>query len=428
MNNMTLKERWLRHVFGIGLACLALPLWAQAPGRDFTFDSTSDETDGVLAFTMPGDYVFDPESYSPALDPDGDGVFHFTSINIAAGVTLRLKADVMGTRPVVWLATGNVDIHGELVLNGENGHNTDQMVRASVAGAGGFGGGLGRTSTSGSTAGNGPGAGMPSETNGSGEAGGGAGHRGNGGNGEPGPGGVAYGNNYLLPMIGGSGGAGGGRTSSDRGGGGGAGGGAILIASSSEIVIEGAIRANGGNGGAHVSDLFYGGGGGSGGAIRLIAPEIRGGGTLQTLGGTGPDHGGDGSKGRIRIECFRNTLTAPTNPTASLATPGPIFLPPALQPVKVTTVGGVAVPPNPSGGFFPADLAISEAGLTTVELEAQGIPPGTVVQLVMWSETGSRITVDSDPLVGTLESSTASADVSIPSGFSRFFVQAQWTP
>ena len=428
MNSMTLKEKWFGQAMGIWLACLSLPLWAQAPGRDFTFDSTSDETDGALSFTTPGDYIFDPESFSPALDPDGDGVFHFTTISIAAGVTLRLKADVMGTRPVVWLASGDVTILGEINLNGETGHNIDQMARSAVAGAGGFGGGQGRKPTSAATAGNGPGAGMPSEVDGSGKAGGGAGHWTNGGSGEPGPGGKAYGNPYLLPMFGGSGGAGGGFDSSFPGGGGGAGGGAILIASSTEIAVEGAIRANGGGGGAHLNQIFFGGGGGSGGSIRLIAPEIYGGGAIQALGGNGTDKGGNGSKGRIRIEGFRITLTAPTDPSASQATPGPIFLPPALQPVKVTSVGGVAVPANPTGGFFPADLAINEAGLTTVELAAQGIPPGTVVQLTMWSETGGRMTVDTDPLVGTLESSTTSVDISIPSGFSRFFVQAEWTP
>lgn len=32
--------------------------------------------------------MFDPKASNPPLDPDGDGIFHFTTITIAAGVTV----------------------------------------------------------------------------------------------------------------------------------------------------------------------------------------------------------------------------------------------------------------------------------------------------------------------------------------------------
>ena len=56
------------------------------------------------------------------------------------------------------------------------------------------------------------------------------------------------------------------------------------------------------------------------------------------------------------------------------------------------------------------------------------VPLGTVVHLVLTSENRDRVEVDSTPLAGTLEASTATASLTIPPGFSRFTVQASWTP
>lgn len=238
---------------GLGLAlALCLP-WSGVATAQPTFNSGSDGSEGALTITTPGTYqFFDSASIGRQLDPDGDGVYHFTTITIASGVTIDMTRSLHG--PVVWLATGRVQIDGLIDLDGSDGHpDGDGQANAAVAmpAAGGFAGGPAARSNSPAQAGGGPGGGqVHSLAHGSG---GGAGYVGPGGNGlaggTPAGSGRAYGNAFLLPLIGGSGGAGGGVNGSAYGTGGGAGGGAILIASSDRILVNGTIRANGGNGG-----------------------------------------------------------------------------------------------------------------------------------------------------------------------------------
>ncbi len=112
------------------------------------FDSGSTGADGALDFsgTPSGTTVdFIPNAFSPPLDPEGDSIYHFTTINIPAGVTVRFRADIAGSAPIHWLATGAVSIDGTLDLSGENGHgfsSVDARVPA-VPGPGGFAGGIG---------------------------------------------------------------------------------------------------------------------------------------------------------------------------------------------------------------------------------------------------------------------------------------------
>ncbi len=107
------------------------------------FVSGSDGSDGALSVAGgQGSFAFD----TSGLDTDGDGVFHFTTIDVGAGTTLILRADNPGLSegvPVVWLATGAVTIAGSLDLRGGTGHRFDNMAVASNPGAGGFAGGRG---------------------------------------------------------------------------------------------------------------------------------------------------------------------------------------------------------------------------------------------------------------------------------------------
>lgn len=127
----------------LGIGLLAALLVGGMPGNSLgqTFDSGSDGSDGALNLSAAGTIVFDPEELG--LDADGDGIYHFTTINIASGVTVRLGADIMGSKPVVWLATGDVQIDGTLDLNGEDGHYYSEPHISAIAGAGGFNGGIG---------------------------------------------------------------------------------------------------------------------------------------------------------------------------------------------------------------------------------------------------------------------------------------------
>jgi len=200
-----------------------------------------------LNLTTPGVVLFDPKTFTPPLNPAGDNIFNFTTINIASGVTLRLSGNNL-TGPVYLLATGAVTINGTMDLSGAPGHpagnNLSDRIPA-AAGAGGYGGGVGGRRDSVNFPpgpGNGPG-GSPVTNNGAG--------------------GTFTGSQFLIPLVGGSGGAGNIFTCGGPqliGGGGGAGGGALLIASSASITVNGTINANGGAAGttaeAAVAELF----------------------------------------------------------------------------------------------------------------------------------------------------------------------------
>ncbi|MCZ6677235.1 MAG: hypothetical protein O7E52_08290 [Candidatus Poribacteria bacterium] len=420
---------WMAPVFAM---MLLLASGITAVNAQFT--SGSDESDGALDFTgtEPGTTIkFDPAAYvDPAgnprpLDTDGDNIYHFTSITIPEGLTVRLAADILGTTSVVWLATDVVVVDGVITLSGQRGPPHNEVRLPAIAGAGGYNGGVGGAGASHAFPGDGPGAGKigrDTEDNDRGD-GGGAGHATAGGSGPENLGGPAYGNNFLLPLLGGSGGAGGIVRGGANGGGGGAGGGAFLLASTVSISLNGEIVANGGNGGNGGS--FNEGGSGSGGAIRLMSPVISGTGALSANGGTpGGRHGG--APGRIRVETTELTFTGSISPAAFFAAPGLVFLPEDTPALRITKVGGQDVSPNPTGSFVIPDVTIDAIGEITIEMAGSNIPVETVINLRIISESGSIVEVDSTPLGGTLEASTATATATLPHGFSRIFIEASW--
>ena len=268
-------------------------VFANTPAH--AFSSGSNESDGALNLNTPGVIEFDPVALG--IDRDGDHIFHFTSITVGTGVTVRLTARKING-PVVWLASGDIRIDGIVDLSGEKGQNAIEYINCgsrspSIPGSGGFPGGVGRCESNVPQSGAGPGGGRV--TFGA-RALQGAGHATEANFGVPGAS-KAYGNSFIVPLLGGSGGAGGDTYAPS--GGGGAGGGAILAASSTRIVINGQIKADGGNGGV------VWGGSGSGGAIRLVSNDIEGAGTLNAGGGDSY-----GSAGRIRLEASRFAFTA----------------------------------------------------------------------------------------------------------------------
>ena len=79
------------------------------------FSSGSDESDGALVLTATGPVIFDPSALG--LDPDGDNVYHFSTIEIGAGVTVVLSGQTINS-PLWWLASGDVQIDGIIDLDG----------------------------------------------------------------------------------------------------------------------------------------------------------------------------------------------------------------------------------------------------------------------------------------------------------------------
>ena len=348
--------------------------------------------------------MFDPKTFSPPLDPAGDNIFNFTTITIAAGVTVKLTGNVLNG-PVVWLAQGTVSINGTIDLSGQDGFSASNTTQRTltIPGAGGYGGGYPGVGANPAGAGIGPAGGAttaPASCAGSQAQGGGF-----------------TGNQFLVPLIGGSGGGG---SSADAGG---AGGGAILIASSVSISGTGSIKANGGAG-IGVS------GAGAGGAIRLVAPIISLSGSLNVTEGVLAVNCGIAAgspNGVVRIEGLQIGAINVSG-TLYTATPFGLFVSSAGIPsVRAVSVGGNPVAISPTGTFTVPDVTVNSNGPLAVAIQAANVPVGTVVTLVIFSENGPDQTILSTPLAGTLASSTATASVTLPSGFSKGFVKATFT-
>jgi hypothetical protein len=427
----TTNQKWLWRRLAIAFVMMA---GAGMLANAQTFNSGSNGSDGALNLTTPGTVVFDPAKFNPPLDPDGDNVFHFTTITIGAGVIVQLKNLPLRGRSVIWLASGDVKIEGTIDLSGQAGHVTNNPVPANRVsaepGPGGYAGGVGATPTSAAHSGSGPGRGgtnypgvLCRSVGFADMLGGGAGHGAGGSGFSPG---AAYGNVLLVPLRGGSGGGGG---NGGFGGGGGGGGGALRIVSSTSITINGTVAANGGDGGSGTTNVCANGngGGGSGGGIHLIASTVSGTGNLSAKGGGGSEVY-PGAVGRIRIDAFQQRFTGNAMPTASLGTPYNVPLPADVPSVRVVSVAGISVPSTPTGSFTMPDVTINQAVAVPVVIEAFNVPVGVVVQVYLTSESAPDQVVNSAPLAGTRQKSTATANVKIPPGYSRGFVRAAWTP
>lgn len=387
------------------------------------------------------------------------GVLHYTTVTIPAGVTVKFAKNSANTAVVI-LTTGDVAIAGTIDIGGGASLMTKyglagDMNKGGVGGPGGFDGGRGGLQEQNRKGGTGYG---PGGAGGGIHAGGGASDAGSGAEcyrrtqggggggfaaaGEPskciqdngwvfavdlrtGYAGPNYGSNSMLPLVGGSGGGGGAgglNGWSLPGSGGGGGGGAVMLVAAGSVSLTGTVNARGGNGGAiNNGDCNYtyrdsggAGGGGSGGAVRILTPAFSGSGSINVGGGTGgcrsgngtayvdnSNSGGHGSVGRSSIEIV-------SGGTFSLS---------VIPTLAITSIGGVAVPPNPSGAgdvTLPGELP-NPADIT---ISASGIPVGTVVKLTLSQPYNDKVTANASALAGTLQASTSTGSINIPSGSS----------
>jgi len=396
------------------LQLLVLASWTATPVEAQGFSSGSTGVDGS----------FSPSS-DVTLTVPPSGVFHFTTIAIPAGITVRFTRNAANT-PVTLLASGDVTIEGVLELSGGDGmpgaSGTRFVNDGGIGGVGGFAGGagsnglLGNVGGAGLGPGGGAGGGVPSFSSAGG--GGGFGVAGEGASGGVTEGGPAYGTSTLLPAIGGSGGGGGGAPLGMSSGGGGGGGGAIVIASSGTITLTGVIRAKGGAGGEPAGGAAAGGGG-SGGAIRLVANTLTGSdGTLDVNGGAAgqPGVGGGGGAGRIRLEADTNTLTVNLRGVIPSFGPASNVTVPNVPTLSITTVAGMAAPATPSASYGTPDIVLPATTVNpvSVTLAASNIPPGTILSVRVTPWVGAASSTTSTALSGSLDSSTATASVILP--------------
>jgi hypothetical protein len=395
------------------------------------FDSGSTGADGAFSASCT------PTPCTVTVTLPAGGVFHYTTYNVPAGITVKYGRNAANTSVTI-LATGDVTISGTIDVSGEPGatgaaSGMQLGPNRGRGGPGGFDGGNG-AGLAGSRGGNGlgPGGGTGGEPGGGGYKGGGGGGyltAGQTGVATGGAGGSAYGTPTLVPLLGGSGGGGGaGAFPLTTGGGGGGGGGALLIASGTSaaprtITLAGSIKAKGGQGA--IGGGWFGsppalGGSGSGGALRLIAHTIAGTGSVDVSGGSN-GFAGNGGFGRIRLEAasLTATLSFPGSPPPAVATVTTPALSPAVPnhpTLTITSIAGVSAPSTLTGSFATPDFTLP-AGTSnpTVSFAASNIPLGTTLSVTVKGHNQGLIsTATSSGLSGTLASSTASASVTIP--------------
>ena len=444
------KESCVEGVYTIDLGQAATRLW----------DSTSPRS---------GKGVYDPEKWAV--------VFKYTSVQIDEGCTVKF-VNHPSNPPVYWLVSGDVVIRGELNLDGERGRDKYDLAptRCAQPGPGGFAGGLSQTcdSDTGYTysggGGYGPGGSVTRVSSSSiYMTGSGASHATLGSIGEGGKIGALYGDETLIPLVGGSGGAGSNyswassqETFSMAGGsGGGAGGGAICIAASGTVTLEGLISARGNRGGITSSKpstnntAYFKGGCGSGGAVRLVAEAIQGsgsvdvssfGGTLESLQQDGYDFIGTvsfrdrclGGAGRVRLDSNHITLCKRNfsgwNVEPSLGNGDQVVL---WADAKITllTLGGARLPADPvyrQSGYNEC-VSFATAGERELVFRTENIPTdANVVVKVTPRQSGDDFTGTTVPATmdagGTFAQATWRAHIPLNDARTTFQVLVSTVP
>ena len=251
-----------------------------------------------------------------------------------------------------------------------------------------------------------------------------------------------YGDEELLPLVGGSGGSGGGSGDAQyTGGSGGAGGGAIRICSDVSITANN-LFANGGNGGS-AQGRAYLGGAGSGGAIHLQAPIMATNYVSAAGGYEAYPIQSYASNGRIRIDTNKfSTYGYPDEivpaPFSSSFLPGafggvPLPTPPTVTITSINGVtkksNGVPIDTQPLNMYSPPDLTFSSAttGNVPVVVSTTGIPSGTKVTFYLYSATDGVVSLGKPDVTvtATVTSNTATLNIpSLPAGVNRLFVRA----
>jgi len=301
-----------QHLIWICTFCASLP----APGSLLLLGNGSEGSDGTLTPTtsieidlsqaVDGEWDADNTAHAGQGIHDPEKwvvVFKYSEVTVPEGVTVTFK-NHPSRAPVIWIVNGNVTIDGRVSVDGKNPAVQGAAAVPTEAGPGGFRGGCARPDQGG--AGMGP----------------------QGGNNSRGEYNLYYGNEPILPAIGGSGGAGNG---SRKFAGSGAGG-CIVIACAEtlSIGVTGYISANSG-----YRDYAHSG---SGGAIRLIADRVE---VMGKMYATALHNGnpGYGAVGRIRIESRETAILTPPVPIA----PAPVVAVPddpvlIVQPDNSPTV------------------------------------------------------------------------------------------
>ena len=387
------------------LRCLLLVLCVPWLAHGQTVNSGSDGSDGAF---NPIQQVGGQMTYVTIDMADHpDGIYHYTSVNIPTGVTVLFKPNARNT-PVVWLVQGSCEVNGTVNVSGQWGERTVTTIGGS-GGPGGYAGGNGSTVAS---PGQGPGGGLAGNSGGSS-----GGHASFGTVGAGAAAGIGiYGNQYLVPLIGGSGG--GGYANAPYFAGGGGGGGAILVAASQPIKLNGAIYARGSEGASISGFLYPEGGSGSGGSVRLVTPRLAGSGTIDATGGTGI-RAGTGGLGRVRLDVFENVFGGTIGGQLSQGFQS-LILPAAGQGIRlsIASVAGGSVPANPSSSLANPAVIVpaQQASSVPVVVQCFNVPLNTPITVTAKPANGAVVSASGFNSSGTTAASTATIHLNLPRG------------
>lgn len=374
---------------------------------------------GAYTTTIPagstGKGIYDPAQWAV--------VYKYSSVDISTFGNVVFKNHPSGA-PVIWLVSGDVKIRGAVNVSAANPNGGEMGGNgASVGGPGGFNGGTISTQLARIQDGSGPGGASLDRDTSAGNAKGSSGGyatAGNDGGSHAGTGGITYGNEEIMPLIGGSGGSASLMNTAVSGGGG---GGAIMIVSATKVEHSGAIYAHGGT--------PWLAGAGSGGAIKIVAETITGGGALYAQA-----RGADvalGGEGRIRLEAITNTLSGVIDPPASLATTSttPKLFPDALTPRIVSTklsTENVPADPRPLS-IYPTDVLLDTPATYTLEIACEQVPvppaSASVVARIVPAQ-GASTKVNATYVSGNLGSSLWTAQIPVPAGRSTITARAEF--
>jgi hypothetical protein len=338
-----------------------------------------------------------------------NGIYQYTYVTIPNNVTVMFIPNANNS-PVTWLVQNNVVINGTIDVSG-------QSANGAVGGIGGPGGWTGGSGGSNPTAGQGPGGG----------AAGGYAFCGSYGTLATSPStGTIYGNQFILPLLGGSGGGGTLYYSGFGVAGGGGGGGAILIAASGQIQVNGIINAAGGYG-VYIYWGGIGGGSGSGGAVRLVATKITGAGNIAANGQVAGNGYYSSGSGRVRFDTFESDFAGTISGVSSQGfQPIIISTPGQGAQLTVTSVGGVAVSASPTGTLSTPDAVLSaqQNNPIPVTVSCANIPLNTQITVSVRPANGAAVTATGYNTTGTLAASTATISIVMPRGGGLIYATA----
>ena len=365
------RSETMRTMATIGTAIMVLTMGASSAVGQINFDSGSDGLFGPINIA----------SGTVTLDLPPDGIFNATTINVAAGATLRFNRNALNT-PVYLLATGDIIIEGTIDVGGAGASNSPPV--GGKGGPGGYDGGSPGFLGVPAGAGFGPGAGLGGPGGTAATAAGRGVYGGIPSSTQRPNDGSRYGTALLVPLVGGSGGGG---TTGTPGNGGGGGGGAILLASNTRVQINspGRIDSNGGASG----DVS-----GSGGAIRIVAPDVAGNGRLAVNGGLVNTRAGHG---RIRVDALdRTALQFVFAPTTAIAVGKLMFVfPDGLPRLDILEAAGQVIPENQAGPVLVM-LPFGSTTSRTVTVQGRGFAGIVPIQVVLTPENGVPVVYPAD--------------------------------